>query len=92
MIEVAAVGEFVTNHWKGSKLHKKALTQALLLHDMGNIVKFKKPFMGELQQNAEYWEDIQQKCIQKYGTNAHTMTDAIVCELGVSNSVQIHGF
>ncbi len=88
MLEVTAVGQFIAEHWKGPGIDKNLLTQTLLLHDMGNIVKFKKPFLGELAENSTYWEDIQQQFIQKYGTNAHDATEAIVRELHVSKAVQ----
>src|SRR3989339_254937 len=86
-IEVAAVGEWVADHWKGPKLDRVALRQVLLLHDMGNIVKFKKPFLGELAQNSAYWEKVQQEFQSKYGMNAHEATESIIKEIGVSEAV-----
>jgi len=86
-LEVAAVGEWVTEHWNGPALDKEALQQVLLLHDMGNIVKFKKPFLGEMADNAAYWVKVQKEFQEKYGTNAHDATEAILIEIGVSKKV-----
>lgn len=50
MLQVAAVGEYICTHWSGPELNSQLILQALLLHDLGNIVKFKRPFLGELEQ------------------------------------------
>ncbi len=79
--EVTAVGRHLCDNWLGEKVDKKLVTQTLLLHDMGNIIKFKKPFMGELNKEVAYWEGVQQEYIAKYGNDVHVATMAIVGEL-----------
>jgi len=86
-LEVAAVGIYVVDHWQGPKIHKKSLLEALLLHDMGNIVKFKRPFLGEMEARAEYWEKVQNEFIAKYGRHTHTVTETIIEQIGVSKDV-----
>lgn len=83
-LEVAAVGLYVVDHWQGSKLNKRALTEALLLHDMGNIVKFKRPFLGVAKKDLAYWERVQDEVIATYGKTTHDVTEAIIKEIGVS--------
>lgn len=83
MKQVTAVGLFCMEQWKGPTLDKTALTEALLLHDMGNIIKFKKPFSGELKKDTHYWEEVQKEYIQKYGNDVHTATIAILHEIGI---------
>jgi hypothetical protein len=88
MFEVAAVGMYIAEHWTGPSIDKVLLTQALLLHDLGNIVKFKKPFLGELEKDSAHWENIQQETIEKYGAVAHDATEAMIRELGVIEPIQ----
>lgn len=83
-LQVTAVGRYVADHWYGPKIDQKLVTEALLLHDMGNIIKFKRPFLGELEKDAIFWERVQDEYIQKYGEDVVTATTAIVAELGFS--------
>lgn len=80
--EVAAVGRYVCEHWLGEKLNCELIVKTLLLHDMGNIIKFKKPFLGEVAENREFWEDVQAQFIALYGSDVHLATMTIVRELG----------
>jgi hypothetical protein len=81
-LQVTAVGDYVSSHWNGPKIDKKLVTEALLLHDMGNIIKFKRPFLGELEKDAAHWEQVQEEVIQKYGSDVMIATDEIIKELG----------
>lgn len=40
MFRVAGVGELISNNWKGLDISKEDIVAALLIHDIGNIVKF----------------------------------------------------
>lgn len=88
-IEVAAVGRCIATHWSGSTIDKQLLTKALLLHDMGNIIKFKRPFLGQLEKQSAYWEQVQQQFIQLYGPDVHTATITIVQELQLADVVEV---
>jgi hypothetical protein len=81
-LEVTAVGRWICDHWKGEPIDKELITRALLLHDMGNILKFKRPFLGELEQDAEYWEQVQDEFKETYGSDVHSATITIVNEIG----------
>lgn len=83
-LEVTAVGRYVADNWTGNKVDKELITKVLLLHDMANIIKFHRPFMDELEANAEHWEKVQEKFKAKYGSDVHTATLAIIDELGLS--------
>lgn len=84
-LQVTAVGDYVSSHWNGPKIDKKLVTEALLLHDMGNIIKFKRPFLGELEKDADHWEQVQEAFVQKYGSDVMLATDEIIGELGFSS-------
>lgn len=87
-LEVTAVGRYICDHWLGEPVNKKLVTEVLLLHDMGNIIKFKRPFLGELEQDAKHWEEVQQQFIRTYGTDVHIATLAIARELRVPTRIE----
>lgn len=88
-IEVAAVGKYVCQHWTGPQIDSNLVVKTLLLHDLGNIVKFKRPFLGELEPQAAYWEGVQTTFISTFGTNANDATEKIVAELGFSEILHL---
>lgn len=83
MIRVAAVGKFITEHWNGPSIDPETIIQALLLHDLGNIAKFREPFLADLALNADHWRAVQQDVWRTYGKNAHDATQAMLKELHV---------
>lgn len=86
-LQVTAVGRYLCDHWTKGKINKELVTKALLLHDMGNIVKFKQPFIGHMEKDAPYWEHVQEEFIQKYGSVAHKATTTILQEIGVEKEI-----
>src|SRR3989344_5468981 len=97
MIRVTSVGLFILNNWNGEKLNTDTMTTMLLLHDIGNIVKFdleKHPeLLGDEVSRIEYWMKRQSEAIEKYGKDDHTATITMLAELGVSEEIKqkIHG-
>lgn len=79
MKTVAGVAEFIFE--ANARANKKDVIAALLLHDLGNIVKFK------LDGEAPYWKKIQQETIAKYGQDDHEATKKMVNALGVNDRV-----
>ncbi len=67
----------------------ESVVMACLLHDMGNIIKFRIRLFPELLENKdiEYWEDVQKEYIKKYGQDEHHATLFIAKELGVNDAV-----
>jgi hypothetical protein len=81
MRRVAAVAALILSIDHYAKTNKNDVIAALLLHDIGNIVKFR---LGE--EDAP-WRKIQQETIAKYGSNDHKATEKMILELGVNNWV-----
>jgi hypothetical protein len=83
---VAAVGKLVSEA-HGADVH--TVVSACLLHDMGNIIKFKLDRFPEFLQpeGYEYWKKVQDTFKEKYGTDEHLATLIICDELGVSDAV-----
>lgn len=84
---VAAVGKIVAEAHAAA--HVDVVVTACLLHDMGNIIKFKLDRFPEFlePEGHEYWKSVQDTFIQKYGTDEHLATLIIADELGVSDAV-----
>lgn len=88
-LQVAAVGKYVCQQWRGPAIDTDIVVKTLLLHDLGNIVKFRRPFLGELEPQAAYWEGIQTEFIARYGTDANDATEAILAELGLTKILSL---
>ncbi len=89
MIRVAAVGAILIDHWRDkNEVDRDIVITALLLHDMGNIIKFNldnSPFLK--QEKIPFYKKIQDEYIKKYGPDEHKATEAIVKEIEVSDTV-----
>lgn len=64
-----------------------AVISACLLHDMGNIIKFRLTDFPEFlePQGIAYWTAIKKRMIETYGNDEHSATIAIAKEIGVSS-------
>lgn len=86
MKRAGAVGALIIDYWRDpSSLEKSAIIETLLLHDMGNIIKFDFSFshlLGEEETNIEHWKSVQADFKQLWG-NEHTATMEIAREIGV---------
>lgn len=87
MLEVAAVGQLITKSWQGPEIRSQLVTSTLLVHDIGNLVKFDlsdtKP--GALNRNLSdipKWQKIQRQLQERYSKNAETANVKIMQELG----------
>jgi len=91
MLRVAAVGLQVVELLEPSiSLDRKVVADVLLLHDMGNIIKFnldKDDLLGEEERGK--LKKIQKDFIAKYGQEEHAATENIAKELGVSDQVLV---
>lgn len=87
-LRVAAVAEVICNNIT-VPVEKDAIIKACLLHDMGNIIKFKLEYFPEFTQpeGFEYWKQIQDDYIKKYGKDEHHATIEIIKELDISPKI-----
>lgn len=62
---------------------------ACLTHDMGNIVKFDFNLFPEFTkpEGVAYWSGVQKKYMDKYGSDPHVVTLAILKEAGLSPTI-----
>ena len=64
----------------------EGVVKVCLLHDMGNIIKFELNYFPEFFQpeGLEYWQNVKDEYLAKYGINEHVATQKICEEIGLS--------
>lgn len=89
MYRVTAVASRIVDNWKGENLDKKEIIIACLLHDIGNIIKFKLGYIPEAlePEGLDYWEAVKKEFIEKYGKDEHEATHKIAREIEVSERI-----
>ncbi len=89
MLRVASVAAMICDHWQGEAVDKNKIVTVCLLHDMGNILKFKFDVFPEMfePEGVEYWQNIQEEYRTKYGDNEHHATIQIIHELGLAEEI-----
>ncbi len=90
MYRVASVGEYIAENWSSS-LDTSSIVSTLLLHDMGNILKFDfsrgMSLFDADEQDLTRWRQVQQKYREQYGDDVHDATLAMANSEGVSDRV-----
>lgn len=85
MVFTASLGKIICQNWVKEKFNQDLVVTALLLHDIGNIVKFNlEPGAPNLlmdQDKINYWRQVQKKFRKKYGLRADQANLAIIEEL-----------
>lgn len=68
---------------------KQNVIIACLLHDMGNIIKFKLGHLPEFlePEGLDYWQQVQDEFKKKFSDDEHNATLKIAKEIGVSENV-----
>ena len=82
MLRVAAVASIICDNLEIS-VNKNNIVTACLLHDMGNIIKFKLSLFPQFlePEGLEYWQDVQNEFKQEYGDKEDEATYRIVQEI-----------
>lgn len=88
-LRVAAVAEIICENIVDININKEEIIKSCLLHDMANIVKF---ILGSIpgsvdDRGLEYWQNVQQEFIEKYGKDEHYATMNIAQELNMNNNI-----
>ncbi|MDH5533797.1 MAG: hypothetical protein OEX81_05235 [Candidatus Pacebacteria bacterium] len=89
MLEVAAVASHLADTVEDKDINKKDIVEWALLHDMGNIVKFKDFISPHMKLGEDYWRKVQKKFTQKYSDDAHQATIKIIKEMNLVNEQPI---
>lgn len=75
-LRVAGVAQMICESMTGVKVDLSSVVSACLLHDMGNIIKFRLDRFPEFLEPAgeSYWAQVQKDYISKYGKDEHIAT------------------
>lgn len=84
---VVSVGRLIADHWNGPAINNNDLVAYLLLHDVGNIVKFdfsqKDMYRDDITLYIHGWKKRQEETIKKYGSQDQDVTLAFARALAV---------
>jgi len=88
MFRVAAVASLICDNFNES-LDRDTIILACLFHDMGNIIKSRMDVFPEFlePEGIEYWQNVKNEYIKKYGEDEHKATIQIMKELGLSQEI-----
>lgn len=89
-LRVAAVAQQIIDAQDTPSPEASVIMSACLLHDMGNLIKFKLDQLPALlePEGVAYWADQQASMRAGFGSEEHEATYAIARELGVSLRTQ----
>lgn len=93
MLRVTAVAMWILERWIGDDLNRKEIEETLLLHDIGNLVKVPEEKFESLFpdtypiESFQYWRNIRESIIKRYGKTDTEATLNIVKEINVSESI-----
>lgn len=89
MLRVAAVGKIIADNWEmEGEIKDDFLIPTLLVHDMGNIIKF--DLTSPLQiatEDIDWLRRVQQRYIDTYGNDEHYATAQIARDLNLPKPV-----
>ena len=82
-LRVSAVAQLICISMTGVRVDTANIISACLLHDMGNLIKFKLELFPEFlkPKGLDYWSNVQRDFIEKYGTDEHEATIKIAEEI-----------
>lgn len=88
MLRVTGVAFLICDNLEKS-VDRESVITACLIHDIGNIVKFKLEVFPEFlkPKGLRYWKEIQENFISKYGKNDYQANYKILKEIGVDARV-----
>jgi len=82
-LRVAGVAKIICKSLQEKEVEADTIVIACLLHDMGNIIKFKLELFPEFlkPEGLDYWKEIQEEYVRKYGKDEHVATIQIAKEV-----------
>lgn len=86
MLRVAQFVHVVASAWNGPAIDQAFLIKCALVHDLGNIVVFKK-WLGADAANESYWRGVQAEITAKYGTDDHEVTEKMLQEVNADPNI-----
>lgn len=93
MLRVTAVALWILDRWTGDNLNRQEIEETLLLHDIGNLVKVSEDKFESLfpdtypMESFQYWRNIREFIIKRYGKTDTEATLNIVKEINVREQI-----
>jgi hypothetical protein len=82
MLRVAKVGNWLVKNWSGPEFDTQLLRRTILVHDLGNLVKFDLTPSAKIKllTDAEitHWRKVQAELIVKYGRDTDQVTISLL--------------
>lgn len=92
MKRVAAVGAIICDNWSGTEIRKDNIKAVLLIHDLGNVVKFTldpgNAHMLYPGQDLAALRKLRAETIAKYGADEYQATGSMAKEIGIDKELQ----
>ena len=95
MIMAASAAELICAAWNGPAIQKDDIVAVLLIHDLGNIVKFHLEseegvsyLFPDDRKKIDFWREVKADVVSKYGTNDNKVTIKMTKELGIAPKLQ----
>ncbi len=87
-LRVAGVGAILCENIQ-IKVDKQNIVKALLMHDLGNMVRIRMDMLEEgfKPKGKQYWQNVKYELIAKYGDQDHEATIAMLKEIGVNSKI-----
>lgn len=93
MWRVTSLTAKLLNSWTGSKLNQQLLLETMLLHDLGNLVKFDlsstAPHLLMPPKELAFYQALQKLWQTKFGLDADMATSDLIASLPLKNGIQI---
>ena len=88
MLRVASVASLIADNYT-EPLDKNTLIASCLLHDVGNMVRLQLEVFPEFNepQGIEYWREVKNDYIERYGKDDHLANIKILREIGLSEEI-----
>ncbi len=98
MLQVAGIGQWIIDNWKGEKLNRNNVITTLLLHDILNLIRNPFPNLENTfpdiyntvsgsSKFVGHWVAVQQRLKEKYGNFDVQAVISVAKELGVNERV-----
>lgn len=94
MKKVASVGSLICDNIKNISVDRENIVAFLLIHDLGNIIKFRfdndlvVSMLGTNDENViNHWKKVRENVIQNYGKNVIDANKKMACEVGVNDKI-----
>src|SRR3989338_4995837 len=88
-LRVAAVGKLICDNVT-KPINTQDVILACLFHDMGNIIKSDLQYFSDFvePEGIEYWQNVKNGFVEKYGTDHHAANAAIAQEIGLPENAR----